>query len=69
MFALFNKLRDDFYKVYTSCQLLNAKYVKFVTRYLDDFYKIINNPKAIEDEFGDPCRRSIRIEIKGLKER
>jgi hypothetical protein len=43
--------------------------VKFVTRYLDDFYKIINNNRDIEDEFGKPCRTNVRVEIKGLKKR
>ena len=68
-FALFNSLKNDFYNVYTSCTLLDAKYVKFVTRYLDDFFKIINSNKQIEDDFGHPCRQEQRIEIKGLKER
>jgi hypothetical protein len=68
-FALFNSLKNDFYNVYTSCTLLDAKYVKFVTKYLDDFYKIINSNNQIEDQFGHPCRQEQRIEIKGLKER
>jgi hypothetical protein len=68
-FALFNSLKNDFYNVYTSCTLLDAKYVKFVTRYLDDFFKIINSDKQIDDSFGHPCRQEQRIEIKGLKER
>lgn len=67
-FTLFNKLKDDFYSVYTNCKLLNARYVKFVTKYLDDFYNIINKDKSIEQEFGNPCHEEIRIEIKGLKE-
>jgi hypothetical protein len=69
VFPLFNSLKNDFYNVYTNCSLLDAKYVKFVTRYLDDFYKIINNDKDVEKEFGHPCRQETRIEIKGLKER
>lgn len=69
VFTLFNKLKDNFYSVYTNCTLLNAKYVKFVTKYLDDFYKIINNDKTIENDFGKPCKEDVRIEIQGLKER
>lgn len=65
----FNALRDEFYKVYTGCKLLNAKYVKFATRYLDDFYRVINNPRALENEFRHPCRGETRIEIQGLKKR
>ena len=32
VFALFNSLKDDFYNVYTNCSLLDAKYIKFVTK-------------------------------------
>ena len=67
-FDLFNKLKDDFYNVYKSCHLLNAKYVKFVTKFLDDFYKTINSSKASESEFKKPCTTNVRIELKGLKD-
>ena len=66
-FELFNSHREAIYSAYTNCSLLKPKYVKFVTRYLDDFYKIINNNRDIEDEFGKPCRTNVRVEIKGLK--
>lgn len=66
-FELFNAHREEIYSAYTNCPLLKPKYVKFVTRYLDDFYKTINNNRDIEDEFGKPCRNNIRVEIKGLK--
>jgi len=69
VFALYNRLKNDIYNVYTNCSLLDAKYIKFVTKYLDDFYKIINNPKSVEQEFGHPCRQEVRIEIQGLKKR
>ncbi len=67
-FELFNQLKNDFYKVYTDCPLLNSKYKKFVTKFLDDFYKTINNNKAVDAEFKKPCRTNIRIELKGLKD-
>jgi hypothetical protein len=67
-FELFNKLKDDFYKLYTACSLLSGKYVKSTTKFLNDFYKEINDDKAIDTEFGKPCRTNMRIEIKGLKE-
>jgi hypothetical protein len=66
MIATFNKMKDDIYKVYTSCTLLEAKYVKNTIRYLDDFYKTINNPKDMEKEFTDPCRKKERIIIRGF---
>jgi hypothetical protein len=64
---LFNRLKNDIYNVYINCSLLEPKYAKFVKRYLDDFYKTINNNKEIEAEFGKPCRTGIRVEMKGLK--
>jgi hypothetical protein len=67
-FELFNSLKNDIYNVYTNCSLLNPKYVKFVTRYLDDFYRTINNDKNIDAEFGKPCREDVRVEIKGLRD-
>jgi hypothetical protein len=65
-FELFNKLKEDFYKVYTTCPLISAKYIKSTTKFLDDFYKVINNDKNIETEFGNPCRVGSRVELKGL---
>lgn len=66
-FDLFNKKKNDIYNVYNNCTLLNSKYIKFVTRYLDEFYKTINSNKSIEAEFGKPCNTDVRVEIKGLK--
>ncbi len=66
--AEFNRLKNDIYKVYTSCTLLEPKYVKTTTRYLDEFYKIINNPKTVERVFTEPCRATERIVIQGYDE-
>jgi hypothetical protein len=67
--ALFNRLKKDFYSVYTDCSLVNAKYIKTATRFLDDFYATINNPKALKEAFGYPCNKegTGNIIIKGLK--
>ena len=67
--ALFNKLKNDFYAVYTECTLLSEKQIKSATRYLDDFYSTINKPKALKDAFGYPCDKNGtgNIIIKGLK--
>ena len=66
---LFNRLKKDFYSVYTDCSLASEKYVKTATRYLDDFYSTINNPKALKEAFGYPCDKSAtgNVIIKGLK--
>lgn len=68
--ALFNKLKDDIYKVYTSCTLLDAKYIKTTVKYLDDFYKTINTPSLLQKEFGYPCdpNGTGNVVIKGLRE-
>lgn len=67
-FSLFNEQKIAIYNLYRNCSLLNPKYVKFVFKYLDDFYKIINSKKSIEAEFGKPCTTDVRVEIKGLKD-
>ncbi len=67
VFSLFNQLKNKFYTLYASCQLINYRYKKFAANYLDDFFKIINNNKVMENAFGDPCTRSTRVEIQGLK--
>ena len=69
-FALYNKLKNDIYKLYTSCQLMNAKSIKEATQYLDEFYNTINNEKKIASEFGYPCDKNGtgNVIIKGLKE-
>ena len=66
-FKLFNQLKDSIYNLYKNCPLLSKSYVKFVTRYFDDFYKTINSDRNINQEFGKPCREDIHVELKGLK--
>jgi hypothetical protein len=68
--AQFNQLREDFYKVYTSCTYLDAKAIKTATKFLDEFYETINSPKALQREFGYPCDKegTGNIVIKGLRD-
>lgn len=70
IFALFNALKDDIYRVYTDCNLLDDRYVKNTTKFLDDFYKTINNPKASAKAFSYPCDKTGtgNVVIKGLRE-
>ncbi len=67
--AHFNKLKKDIYKLYTDCELLDAKYIKSTTQYLDQFYGTINNPKEWKKEFAYPCdpKGTGNVVIKGLK--
>jgi len=66
----FNKLKNSFYNVYTNCSLVDAKYVKTITKYLDEFYATLNNPKEVKKEFSYPCdpNGTGNIIIKGLRE-
>lgn len=67
--ALFNRLKKDFYNVYTGCSLINKKYIKTATGYLDDFYDTINNTEKLQKAFGYPCDKNGtgNIIIKGMK--
>ncbi|MEO6289440.1 MAG: hypothetical protein ABIO76_05945, partial [Ginsengibacter sp.] len=67
-FELFHQRKNDIYNLYTNSTLVNSRYVKFVTRFLDDFYKTIDNVKSIDEVFNAPCRTNVRIELKGLKD-
>ena len=68
--ALFNRLKNQIYAIYSSCPLLSEKYKKSTAKYLDEFYATINNPKALQKEFGYPCNKNGtgNVVIKGLRE-
>jgi len=68
--ALFNRSKSDIYDLYTKSNLLDEKYIKSVTKYLDEFYATINNPKTWQKDFAYPCDKSGtgNVVIKGLKE-
>jgi len=46
--AHYQSLKDSIYSLYTSNTLLEKGYVKSTVRYLDEFYRIINNPKKTQ---------------------
>src|SRR6187200_907406 len=68
--ALFNRLKADIYNLYTKSKLLDEKYIKSVTKYLDEFYATINDPKAWQKDFAYPCDKNGtgNVVIKGMKE-
>ena len=68
--ALFNKSKTDIYNLYTKNNLLDEKYIKSVTKFLDEFYATINDPKAWQKDFAYPCDKNGtgNVVIKGLKE-
>jgi hypothetical protein len=68
--ALFNRSKSDIYNLYTKSNLLDEKYIKSVTKYLDEFYATISNPKSWQKDFSYPCdpNGTGNVVIKGLKE-
>jgi hypothetical protein len=65
--SIFNQHKKDIYKIYTDCPYLSAKYIKSTTRFLDEFYITINNPKRLAAVISRPCSRGYTI-VKGLHE-
>jgi len=70
VFEKFKLHKDDIYKLYTGCTLLDARYIKSTIQFLDEFYKTINNEKAWRKDFTYPCDKNGtgNVVIKGLKE-
>lgn len=56
--ATYNRVKEDVYKLFTTNTLLDARYVKATTRFLDDFYETINNPKRLKEAFSYPCNNT-----------
>lgn len=68
-FESFNLLKEDFYNVYEKCPWISDGYKKSTLKFLDDFYKTINNEKAAHFAFMYPCDEhgTGNVVIKGLK--
>jgi len=54
---IFNQQKENIYALISNCKLLEDKYKKEMTWYLDDFYKIINDPVAVKYNFIDNARQ------------
>jgi hypothetical protein len=67
--ARFNEQKESIYSIYTTNNLLDEGYVKSTVKFLDDFYKTINDPKRFKLEFQYPCQEdgTGNVVIKGLK--
>lgn len=65
----FNEKKSEFYNLYKDNPLLDDGYIKSTLRFLDDFYKTINDPKRLKFEFQYPCdvNGTGNVVIKGLK--
>jgi hypothetical protein len=55
VFADFRKLENEIYGVYKNCLLVEDSYIKSTMKYLDEFYKTINDPVAASKAFMYPC--------------
>jgi hypothetical protein len=66
--ALYNKLKEEIYSLYTKCSLLDGKYIKSTVNFLDEFYATINDADEVKSEFEYPCYKhgTGHIVIKGL---
>lgn len=64
----FNSLKKAIYDLYNNCDLLDRRYLKFVNRYLDDFFETLDKPKDWQEAFMYPCKLDGRgnVIIKGL---
>lgn len=49
VFSKFKSIKPEIYKLYEGNPALEPSYIKFATRYLDAFYEIIDNEKAIKN--------------------
>ncbi len=56
----YNSRRSAFYNVYLACPYLDQEEKTFATRYLDEFYKTLNDPKDFE-------RRIVRVGDRNAK--
>lgn len=52
----FRQRKEKIYQTCKSVPLLSEKELKKTLKYIDDFYKIVENPKKVESEFHRKCR-------------
>ncbi|TPE44190.1 hypothetical protein [Pontibacter mangrovi] len=65
----FNRRRPAIYKVYQSFPLLDRRYIRQTTKYLDQFYEVLNDSKDFNNAFvrqGQQNER-VRVVVKGLE--
>jgi hypothetical protein len=65
--ATFNRLQKDFYNLYANFPLLDTKYKASTLKFLDGFYRTINDPKKVKAAFTYPCQKGQQIVVKGLE--
>ncbi|MFD2247011.1 hypothetical protein [Pontibacter ruber] len=65
----FNARRTAIYAVYRQCDLLDRGYLKRTLKYLDGFYKTINDPKDFQNRIVKVAQRNQRnyVVVRGLE--
>jgi len=56
--AMFQEKKAALYAVYDSLPELDPKYAKDTRQYLDDFYRVISDPRRMKQEMIDTCKRA-----------
>jgi hypothetical protein len=52
----FRQRKEEIYQTCNSVPFLSEKELKKILKYMDDFFKIIENPKKVKSEFHQKCR-------------
>jgi len=52
----FNKLKPDIYDLYNSSDYLSEKSIASATKFIDGFYKVLENPKSFDQKIFKACR-------------
>lgn len=66
--AFFQEKKEAIYDVYRDNPLLEKRYIRSTLKFLDDFYKTLDRPKASAKEFLYPCEKggTGKVIIRGL---
>jgi hypothetical protein len=67
--AHFNGLKEKIMATYSESKLLEEAYKKSTIKFLEDFFKTINDPKKLKSEFEYPCKAggTGNVVIKGMR--
>jgi hypothetical protein len=55
-FEIFRKNKEEIYRIYKNQEGIENSQLKQALEYIDEFYKVINNPNLIKKEFLEKCR-------------
>jgi len=67
--AHYNMLKPEIYNLFRGCPLLDEKDIKSIEKFVDLFYKNINDKKRLKKDLLYPCdpNGTGRVQITGLK--